>query len=157
MHRQELRAIPAFDVGSAPPQAQEVQPMARLAHSMIRVFDEVKSLDFYARAFDLKVSDYVTFPHCALIYLRDAASSFEIGLTVNFGRDEPYSIGDGFGHLSVVVDDIDAEHDRFEREELSPGPLLDFRRNGETIARFFFVADPDGYKIEVIQSGGRLG
>ena len=131
--------------------------MARLAHSMIRVFDEVKSLDFYARAFDLKVSDYVTFPHCALIYLRDAASSFEIGLTVNFGRDQPYSIGDGFGHLSVVVDDIDAEHDRFEREELSPGPLLDFRRNGETIARFFFVADPDGYKIEVIQSGGRLG
>jgi lactoylglutathione lyase len=72
--------------------------MAKFAHSMIRVFDEVRSLDFYARAFDLKVSDYVTFPHFALIYLGDSTSSFEIGLTVNFGRDEPYSIGDGFGH-----------------------------------------------------------
>jgi lactoylglutathione lyase len=141
----------------APPQAQEVQRMAKFAHSMIRVFDEVRSLDFYARAFDLKVSNYVTFPHFALIYLRDPTSSFEIGLTVNFARDEPYSIGDGFGHLSVIVDDIDAEHDRFEREELAPGPLLDFRKDGETIARFFFVADPDGYKIEVIQKGGRFG
>jgi lactoylglutathione lyase len=131
--------------------------MAKFTHSMIRVLDEERSLDFYARAFGLMVSDYVTFPHFALIYLRDPSSSFEIGLTVNFARAEPYSLGDGFGHLSVVVDDIDAEHDRFEREELSPGPLLDFRKNGETIARFFFVADPDGYKIEVIQSGGRLG
>jgi lactoylglutathione lyase len=157
MHMQEPRAIAAIDAGSRSSQALEVSRMARFAHSMIRVFDEVKSLDFYARAFDLKVSDYVTFPHFALIYLRDPTSSFEIGLTVNFGRDEPYLIGDGFGHLSVVVDDIDAEHDRFERESLSPGPLLDFRKNGETIARFFFVADPDGYKIEIIQKGGRLG
>jgi len=131
--------------------------MAKFAHSMIRVLDEERWLDFYARAFGLLVSDYVTFPRFALIYLRDPGSAFEIGLTVNFARAEPYSLGDGFGHLSVVVDDIDAEHDRFEREELSPGPLLDFRQNGETIARFFFVADPDGYKIEVIQSGGRFG
>jgi lactoylglutathione lyase len=131
--------------------------MAKFVHSVIRVFDEVRSLDFYARAFGLRVSDYLTFPHFALIYLRDPSSSFEIGLTVNFGREEPYALGDGFGHLTVVVDDIDAEHTRFQQEDLAPGPVLDFRRNGESLGRLFFVADPDGYKIEVIEKGGRFG
>ena len=40
---------------------------------------------------------------------------------------------------------------------LSPGPLRDFKHDGRTLARFFFVSDPDGYKIEVIQRGGRFG
>jgi len=57
----------------------------------------------------------------------------------------------------AVVDDVDTEHARFERERLSPGPLRDFKHDGKTLARFFFVADPDGYKIEVIQKGGRFG
>ena len=52
---------------------------------------------------------------------------------------------------------LDAEHARFEREKLSPGPLRDFKHDGATLARFFFVSDPDGYKIEVIQKGGRFG
>jgi len=72
-------------------------------------------------------------------------------------RKEPYSLGDGYGHLAVIVDDVDTEHARFEREKLSPGPLRDFKHDGKTLARFFFVADPDGYKIEVIQKGGRFG
>ena len=76
---------------------------------------------------------------------------------VNFDRKEAYALGDGYGHLAVVVDDVDAEHTRFEREKLSPGPLRDFKHDGKTLARFFFVSDPDGYKIEVIQRGGRFG
>jgi len=57
----------------------------------------------------------------------------------------------------VLVEDLDAEHARFEREKLAPGPLRDFKHDGRTLARFFFVSDPDGYKIEVIQRGGRFG
>ena len=56
-----------------------------------------------------------------------------------------------------MVDDVDAEHARFDREHLAPGPLRDFKHDGRTLARFFFVSDPDGYKIEVIQRGGRFG
>ena len=56
----------------------------------------------------------------------------------------------------MVVEDLDAEHSRFEREKLAPGPLRDFKHDGKTLARFFFVSDPDGYKIEVIQRGGRF-
>jgi lactoylglutathione lyase len=129
--------------------------MAKAVHSMIRVFDEAKSLDFYARALGLEVADHLEFPDFALIYLRHPSSPFEVELTVNRDRNEPYSLGDGY--LAVVVDDVDAEHSRFERENLSPGPLRDFKHDGRTLARFFFVADPDGYKIEVIQRGGRFG
>lgn len=131
--------------------------MAKPVHSMIRVLDEARSLDFYARAFRLEIADRLLFADFALIYLRHPSSSFEVELTVNFDRKEPYSLGDGYGHLAVVVDDLAAEHARFEREQLSPGQLRELRHEGRTLARFFFVADPDGYKIEVIQRGGRFG
>jgi len=131
--------------------------MAKPVHSMIRVLDEAKALDFYQRAFGLDVAEHLKFPDFALIYLRHPSSPFEVELTVNDGRKEPYTQGDGYGHLAVVVDDLDAEHARFEREKLSPGPLRDFKHEGRTLARFFFVSDPEGYKIEVIQKGGRFG
>ena len=131
--------------------------MAKPVHSMIRVLDHEKSLDFYARAFGLEVADHLKFPDFALIYLRHPSSPFEVELTVNFDRKEPYALGDGYGHLAVVVDDVDAEHSRFEQQKLSPGPLRDFKPEGRTLARFFLVSDPDGYKIEVSQRGGRCG
>jgi lactoylglutathione lyase len=124
---------------------------------MIRVLDETRALDFYQRAFGLEIADHLKFDDFALIYLRHPSSPFEVELTVNYGRKEPYTLGDGYGHLAVVVDDVDGEHARFQREQLSPGPLRDFKHKGATLARFFFVSDPDGYKIEVIQKGGRFG
>jgi len=130
--------------------------MAKPVHSMIRVFDEAKALDFYKRAFGLDIADHLRFDDFALIYLRHPSSPFELELTVNYDRKDPYTLGDGYGHLAVVVDDLEAEHTRFEREKLSPGPLRDFKHKGATLARFFFVTDPDGYKIEVIQRGGRF-
>jgi lactoylglutathione lyase len=75
--------------------------MAKPVHSMIRVLDDKKSMDFYARAFGLEVADHLKFADFALIYLRHPSSPFEIELTVNFDRKEPYSVGDGYGHLAV--------------------------------------------------------
>jgi lactoylglutathione lyase len=131
--------------------------MAKPVHSMIRVFDEAKSVDFYKRAFRLEVADRLKFDDFVLIYMRNPSSPFEVELTVNFDRKEPYTHGDGYGHIAVVVDNLKTEHARFEREKLSPGPMRDFKHNGTTLARFFFVTDPDGYKIEVIEKGGRYG
>jgi lactoylglutathione lyase len=130
--------------------------MAKPVHSMIRVLNEGKSLDFYGRAFGLEIAQRLAFRDFALVYLRHPSSPFEVELTVNYDRMAPYEVGDGYGHLAVIVDDLHAEHARFEREKLSPGPLRDFKHDGTTLARFFFVTDPDGYKIEVIQKGGRF-
>ncbi|PWE28436.1 lactoylglutathione lyase [Pararhodobacter marinus] len=129
--------------------------MAKMIHSMIRVLDEARSLAFYDTAFGLKVADRLDFDAFTLIYLSNPETGFELELTVNKDRTEPYDLGDGYGHLAVSVDDVTAEHARFEAEGLSPRNLVDFAPEGEVIARFFFVADPDGYQIEVLQRGGR--
>ena len=130
--------------------------MAKTIHSMIRVLDEARSVDFYGRAFGLAVADRLDFESFTLVYMSNAESPFEVELTINKGRTEPYDLGDGYGHLAVVVEDLDAEHARFEAEGLAPRKIVDFAPGGETIARFFFVADPDGYQIEVLQRGGRF-
>jgi lactoylglutathione lyase len=129
--------------------------VAKAIHSMIRVLDEARSLKFYEEAFGLAVADRLDFETFTLVYLRNAENDFEVELTVNKGRTEPYNLGDGYGHLAVSVADVDAEHARLIAAGLSPRKLVDFAPGGTVIARFFFIADPDGYQIEVLQRGGR--
>ena len=129
--------------------------MAKMIHSMIRVRDEARSLAFYDAAFGLKVAERLDYPEFTLIYLSNAEGTFELELTVNKGRVDPYDLGTGYGHLAVSVEDVTAEHARMEAAGLAPRKLVDFAPAGEVIARFFFIADPDGYQIEVLQRGGR--
>ena len=129
--------------------------MAKAIHSMIRVLDEGRSVDFYDRAFGLKVDTRLDFEGFTLLYLRNAEADFELELTVNKDRERPYDLGDGYGHIAFTVDDVDALHARLDSEGFAPRKLVDFAPGGEVIARFFFIADPDGYQIEVIQRGGR--
>lgn len=130
--------------------------MAKFVHSMIRVLDEARTVDFYDRAFGLKVAERLEFDGFVLVYLSNAENTFELELTVNKDQTEPYDLGNGYGHSAFVVDDVDAEHARFQAEGFAPRKLVDFQHDGKTLARFFFVADPDGYQIEVIQRGGRF-
>ena len=130
--------------------------MVKAIHSMIRVLDEARSLEFYRRAFGLEVADRLDFPDFTLVYLSNDESGFELELTVNKDRTEPYDLGDGYGHLAVSVADLAAEHARFEAEGLNPRKLVEFAPAGEVVAKFFFVADPDGYQIEVLQRAGRF-
>lgn len=129
--------------------------MARYIHSMIRVLDEARSLAFYQTAFGLTVAERLDFPAFSLIYLANDQAEVELELTVNKDRTTPYDLGDGYGHIAFSVADLDAEHARFTSVGLAPGKLVDFAPDGTVIARFFFVTDPDGYKIEVLQRGGR--
>lgn len=129
--------------------------MAKAIHSMIRVLDEARSLAFYDTAFGLKIAQRLDFDTFTLIYLSNPESEFELELTVNKDRTEPYAIGDGYGHLAVSVADVDAEHARLTDAGLAPRKLVDFAPGGTVIGRFFFIADPDGYQIEVLQRGGR--
>ena len=129
--------------------------MAKMIHSMIRVLDEARALAFYQAAFGLTVADRLDFPEFTLIYLSNDETGFELELTVNKGRTEPYALGDGYGHLAVSVADVAAEHARMEAAGLAPRKIVDFAPGGAVIARFFFIADPDGYQIEVLERGGR--
>ena len=122
---------------------------------MIRVLDEGRSVDFYRRAFGLEVAERLDFETFTLVYMSNAESEFELELTINKGRTEAYQLGDGYGHLAVSVGDLDGEHARVEALGLAPGKIVEFNRDGSLLARFFFITDPDGYKIEVLQRHGR--
>lgn len=129
--------------------------MAKAIHSMIRVLDEKRSVEFYGTAFGLEIAERLDFDSFTLVYLRNAEADFEVELTINKDREEPYNLGDGYGHIAFCVDDLDAEHARFETAGLAPRKIVEFNREGALLARFFFVEDPDGYKIEVLQRHGR--
>ena len=122
---------------------------------MIRVLDETRSIRFYQQAFALNIAERIDFETFTLVYLSNAENSFELELTVNKGRVEPYDLGDGYGHIAFCVDNLEAEHQRMTAAGLAPRKLVDFNNNGKLLARFFFVADPDGYQIEVLQRFGR--
>lgn len=129
--------------------------MAKAIHSMIRVRDLDAAMAFYDSAFGMKAADRFDFEGFTLVYLRDAENDFEIELTWNHGREEPYTHGTGYGHVAFAVDDLDDEHARLSGLGMAPASIKELHRDGALMARFFFVQDPDGYKIEVLQRHGR--
>ncbi len=130
--------------------------MVKPIHMMVRVKDEARSVDFYRRAFGLEIAERVDFPDFTLIYMRPPKGDFEVELTVNKGRTETYNLGDGYGHIAFASDDLDAERARMTEAGLSPKDIKEMMHDGKPFGRFFFIEDPDGYKIEVLQKGGRF-
>ena len=128
--------------------------MAKLIHSMIRVLDLDKSIDFYQKAFNLKEKHRMDFSEFTLVYMGNEENEFEIELTLNKGRTEPYSHGNGYGHVALSVDDLATEHKRIKALGFEPQDIVDFSPDGNLVARFFFMKDPDGYEIEVLQRQG---
>ena len=129
--------------------------MAKAIHMMIRVLDEDRSVAFYRDGFGLDRVEIHRFDGFSLIYLSNAETDFQVELTVNAGRTQPYDLGDGYGHVAFVVDDLAASHARLTAQGHAPRDIKEFRKDGHHFARFFFVADPDGYQIEVLQRHGR--
>ncbi|MCH7929158.1 MAG: lactoylglutathione lyase [Proteobacteria bacterium] len=125
----------------------------RLLHTMIRVLDLDKSIDFYTRLLGMKLLRNQEYPSgeftLAFVGYGDETDETVIELTHNWGQKEPYALGEGFGHLAIGVPDIYATCERLEAEGVKiprpPGPM---KHGGSVIA---FVEDPDGYKIELIE------
>lgn len=128
--------------------------MAKIIHSMIRVLDVERSKNFYQQAFNLKEKRYLDFNDFTLVYLGNDENDFELELTLNKDQTEAYTHGDGYGHIAVCVDDIDAEYTRIKALGFEPQEIVEFSPGGELLAKFFFIKDPDGYEIEVLQKHG---
>jgi lactoylglutathione lyase len=125
----------------------------RLLHTMIRVKDMDKSIDFYTRLLGMKLMRKQDYPSgeftLAFVGYGDEASDAVIELTHNWGQETPYDLGTGFGHLAVGVPDIYGTCEALTKEGVKiprpPGPM---KHGGSVIA---FIEDPDGYKIELIE------
>jgi lactoylglutathione lyase len=116
--------------------------MAKAIHMMVRVLDAEKSIDFYERAFGLTIADRFDFDDFTLVYLRNPEVDFEVELTVNKGRTEPYDHGDAYGHVAFAVEDLDGEHARFEEAGFctQPDQRVPSRRRAD--GAFLFRAGP---------------
>lgn len=122
-----------------------------MIHTCIRVMDLEKSEQFYQNAFNFEVARRLDFPEhkFTLSYLRSPEGTFELELTFNYDQKEPYEIGNGYSHLAVGVKDIEASHLLHEEMGFEPQPLKGLP-GGE--AKFYFIADPDGYLVEVVKA-----
>lgn len=128
--------------------------MAKVIHSMIRVLDVARSKEFYEKAFGLKEKRYLDFDDFALVYIGNDENDFEVELTLNKGQKDAYTHGNGYGHIAVCVDDLDAEHAKIKSLGYEPQDVVSFSPGGKLLAKFFFIKDPDGYEIEVLQKHG---
>lgn len=123
----------------------------KMLHTCIRVKDLEKSLKFYEEALELKEVKRMDFEEdkFSLVFVAPEDGSYEIELTYNYDREEPYEMGNGFSHLAIGVDDL--EHFRDKHIELGY-EVTDLKGLPARAPNFYFVTDPDGYKIEVIRN-----
>jgi lactoylglutathione lyase len=125
----------------------------RLLHTMIRVRDLDRSIDFYTRLLGMKLLRRKDYPSgeftLAFVGYGEETDHTVIELTHNWPQTEPYTIGSGFGHLAIGVTDVAKTCERLALEGVKiPRPAGPMKHGGGVIA---FIEDPDGYKIELIE------
>jgi len=126
----------------------------RIRHTMLRVKNLEKSIDFYTRLFgmtvfrrrDVEGGKYSV----AFLGYGDENNDPAIELTYNWGQDDGYDIGNGYGHIAIGVPDIYGLCDSLEREGVEiPRPAGPLKHGGPNASVIAFVKDPDGYLIEL--------
>lgn len=128
---------------------------ARFLHTMLRVKDLDKSLDFYTGLLGMKLlrkRDYPTGKFTlAFVGYGDETDSTVVELTHNWDQAEPYALGSAFGHLAIGVPDVYKTCERLGAAGVKiPRPAGPMAHGGSVIA---FIEDPDGYRIELVQRG----
>lgn len=129
----------------------------RLLHTMLRVGDLDKSLDFYTRVLGMQLLRKNDYPEgkftLAFVGYGPESEQAVIELTYNWGVEQ-YALGTAFGHIALEVDDAYAACDKIRalggNVVRDAGPM----KGGSTVIAF--VEDPDGYKIELIQHKNRV-
>jgi len=124
----------------------------RVLHTMIRVGDLERSLDFYSNVLGMKILRRKDYPNgrftLAFVGYGDESSNAVIELTHNWDTTA-YEMGNGYGHIALGMENIytacEAIREKGGKITREPGPM----KHGTT--EIAFVEDPDGYKIELIQ------
>lgn len=123
----------------------------KFLHTMIRVKDLDKSFKFYTEELNFVESRRKEFPEKKfdLVYLKLPASpDFELELTFNYDQEEPYDLGTGYGHIAISHPDIISLREDLMDKGYEVTEIRGLRPDSN---KYFFVEDPDGYRIEIIQ------
>jgi lactoylglutathione lyase len=122
------------------------------AHTCLRVVDPEASVRFYG-VLGFERRGRLNFDTAYNVYLGLPGDGDVLELTVNLGRTEPYDVGDGFNHVAVAVGDLDATLAALAAAGVQPEKPA-YRPGGrDDLPRIAFVADPDGYRVELIDGG----
>lgn len=123
----------------------------KFLHTCIRVMDLEKSLKFYEEALGFKEKRRKDFPEhgFTLVFLTDEIGQYELELTYNYNPEKPYEIGNGFSHIAVSVEDLEASRERHKEMGYKVTELMGLPGSPP---RYYFVTDPDGYDVEVIRA-----
>ena len=123
----------------------------KMLHTCIRVMNLEKSLKFYRDALGLIETRRKDFPEYkfTLVYLSDKVGRYEIELTYNYEPEKPYELGNGFSHTAIGVSDLEGMR---EKHKSLGYEVTDLKGLPGEKPRYYFVTDPDGYKVEVIRN-----
>jgi lactoylglutathione lyase len=127
---------------------------ARFIHTCIRVRDIDRSTEFYGRL-GFEHRGRLNFDSAYNVYLGLPGDGDMLELTVNVGREQPYELGDGYNHMALVVDDLDGLLTSLAAHGIEPEKPpygVGGTDTREEVGRICFVADPDGYRIELIDT-----
>jgi len=123
-----------------------------LVHTCVRVVDPEASQRFY-ELLGFEERGRLNFESAYNVYLGLPDDGDRLELTVNVGRTEPYDLGEGYNHVAVTLDDLDATLAALAEIGVQP-ERPPYRPGGrDDLPRIAFVADPDGYRIELIEGG----
>jgi lactoylglutathione lyase len=117
-------------------------------HTCLRVRDPRASLDFYRRL-GFEPRGRLNFETAYNLYLGLPWGGDVLELTVNRDREEPYELGEGYNHMALVVEDLDALLEQLAAAGIEP-ERAPYAPGGREEYRICFVSDPDGYRIELI-------
>lgn len=122
----------------------------KMLHTCVRVMDLEKSLKFYKEALGLVETRRKEFPEhkFSLVYLSNEEGGYEVELTYNYDQETPYELGNGFSHIAIGHPDIEGLREKHIEMGYEVTPLKGLP--GEA-PHYYFVTDPDGYKVEVIR------
>lgn len=122
----------------------------KMLHTCIRVKNLETSLKFYQDALGLvetRRKDFKEY-NFTLVYLSNEIGGYEIELTYNYDVEKPYEIGNGFSHTAIGVENL--EEMREKHIELGY-EVTDLKGLPGEKPHYYFITDPDGYKVEVIR------
>ncbi len=120
-----------------------------LVHTCMRVRDVDASLRFY-EALGFERRGKLDFGSAYNVYLGLPGDTDKLELTVNAGQEEAYDLGNGYGHIALEVDDLDAKLAELAGQGIEPEKPPYSPGGREDVGRICFVQDPDGYRIELI-------
>jgi lactoylglutathione lyase len=121
-------------------------------HTCVRVRDPEASTRFY-EALGFERRGRLNFETAYNLYMGLPGDGDVLELTVNLGQEEPYDLGTGYNHMALTVDDVDAALAALEPLGVQPEKPPFHPGGREDLPLIAFVADPDGYRIELIDGG----